>query len=284
MILVTGATGYTGPFVVEALIRAGAHVRALVREESRARPILKMGADFVIGDLENERSVANTLDGVEAVLAVSHIRHAPTLVRACKDRGVTRTIFFSSARSASTVPSPSVDEVLEGESAVFGSDLQFTLLRPTMIYGPGNDRNVAFIRGYIDSHRFLPVFGSGERLQQPVFVRDVADAVSKIVFEERTIGKSYFLAGPNPITYTGMIDPITAASKRTIVKVYLPVRMSAWAIGCYERLSSAPRITSEMVRRFDEEKTFDISDAQRDFGYDPVPFEEGFRLISESDP
>ena len=53
---------------------------------------------------------------------------------------------------------------------MFGSDLQFTLLRPTMIYGPGNDRNVAFIRGYIDSHRFLPVFGSGERLQQPVFV------------------------------------------------------------------------------------------------------------------
>ena len=135
----------------------------------------------------------------------------------------------------------------------------------------------------IDNHRFLPVFGTGERLQQPVFVRDVADAVSKIVFEQRTIGKRYFLAGPNPITYTGMIDAITAASNRTIVKVYLPVRMSAWAIGCYERLSSAPRITSEMVLRFDEEKTFDISDARRDFGYDPIPFEEGFRLISESE-
>ena len=66
-----------------------------------------------------------------------------------------------------------------------------------------------------------------------------------------------------------MIDPITAASKRTIVKVYLPVRMSAWAIGCYERLSSAPRITSEMVRRFDEEKTFDISDAQGILGMIP---------------
>ena len=65
--------------MVEALIRAGAHVRALVREESRARPILKMGADFVIGDLENERSVANTLDGVEAVLAVSTFVMLPPL-------------------------------------------------------------------------------------------------------------------------------------------------------------------------------------------------------------
>ncbi|MSS70107.1 MAG: NAD-dependent epimerase/dehydratase family protein [Candidatus Latescibacteria bacterium] len=278
MILVTGATGYTGPFVVEALIRAEEEVKVFVRRTSDTAAIREAGADVVLGDLEDERSLLDALDGVDAVVGVAHIRHAPTLVRACAARGVTRGIFFSSTRLASRVPSPTVQEVIDGEAAVAGSRLDFTLLRPTMIYGPGEDRNISRIRRHIRTHRIIPVFGSGERLQQPVFVRDVAQAVPRVLCRAATTRKAYVLAGPKPVSHIGLIDAVAAAEGRWVVKVYLPVRMSAWGAGVYERFSSEPRITAEQVRRFDEGKVFDISDARRDFGYDPVPFEEGLRL------
>ncbi|OGG44854.1 MAG: hypothetical protein A3F84_00450 [Candidatus Handelsmanbacteria bacterium RIFCSPLOWO2_12_FULL_64_10] len=278
MILVTGATGYTGPFVVEALLRAEEEVKALVRRTSDAAAIRKTGPEIVVGDLEDDHSLLDALDGAEALVAVSHIRHAPALVRACAARGVTRAVFFSSTRLTSKIPSPTVREVMEGEAAVTGSKLDFTLLRPTMIYGPGDDRNVSRLRRHVRTHRIIPVFGSGERPQQPVFVRDVAQAVPQALCRASTVRKAYVLAGPKPIPYIGLIDAIAAAEGRWVVKVYLPVRVSAWAVGVYERSSSAPRITAEQVRRFDETKAFDISDARRDFGYDPVPFEEGLRL------
>jgi uncharacterized protein YbjT (DUF2867 family) len=278
MILVTGATGYTGPFVVEALLRAEEKVRALVRRTSDTAALQRAGIETVVGNLEEDPSLLDALDGVEALVAVSHIRHAPALVRACAARGVTRAVFFSSARLTSRVPSPTVREVIDGEAAVTGSRLDFTLLRPTMIYGPGDDRNISRLRRHIRTHRVIPVFGSGERPQQPVFVRDVAQAMPQTLCRASTARKAYVLAGPKPISYIRLIDAIAAAEGRWIVKVYLPVRASAWAVGIYERSSSAPRITAEQVRRFDEAKAFDISDARRDFGYDPVPFEEGLRL------
>lgn len=281
MILVTGATGYTGPFVVEALLRAEERVRALVRRTSDAGIVQRAGAEVVVGDLEDERFVLDALDGAEAVVGVSHIRHAPTLVRACTVRGVTRGVFFSSTRLISKVPSSTVQEVIAGETAVIESKLHFTLLRPTMIYGPGDDRNVSRIRRHVQTHRFIPVFGSGERLQQPVFVRDVAQAVPRVLCRASTIRKTYVLAGPRPISYVDMIDAVAAAAGRWIVKVYLPIWASAWAAGVYERFSSAPRITAEQVRRFNEDKVFDIGEARQDFGYDPVPFEEGLRLSNE---
>ena len=278
MILVTGATGYTGPFVVEALLQAGERVKTLVRPTSRAEQKAGIGAEVAVGDLEDEGSLLDALDGVEAVVGVSHIRHAPALVRACATRGVTRGIFFSSTRRSSKVPSPTVREVIEGEAAVVESGLDFTLFRPTMIYGPGDDRNVSRIRRYVETHRFMPMFGSGEHPQQPVFVRDVAQAVSSTLRRTATIRKTYVLAGPGPVSYLGIVDAVAAASGRWVIKVYLPVGLSAWTAGIYERRAKAPRITAEQVRRFNEDKAFDISEARQDFGYDPVPFEEGIRL------
>jgi uncharacterized protein YbjT (DUF2867 family) len=263
---------------VEALIREGERVRALARRTSDTAAVRKAGAEVAVGDLEDERSLLDALDGVEAVVGVSHIRHARPLVQACAARGVTRGLFFSSTRLASRVPSPTVREVVDGEAAVTGSRLDFTILRPTMIYGPGEDRNISRIRDHIRTHRVIPVFGSGERLQQPVFVRDVAQAVPRALRRVATTRRTYVLAGPRPVSFIGLIDAVAAAEKRWVVKVYLPLHASAWMAGAYERLSSAPRITAEQIRRFDEGKVFDISDARRDFGYDPVPFEEGLRL------
>lgn len=281
MILVTGATGYTGPFVVEALIGAGLRVRALVRSEARAQIVLRMGAETVPGDLEDERSLLDALEGVDTLVAVSHIRYARALVRACATRGVTRGIFFSSTRRSSKVASQTVREVVDGEAGVLESGLDYTLLRPTMIYGPGDDRNISRIRRHVETHRFLPVFGSGERAQQPVFVLDVAEAVPQVIRRTATIRKTYTLAGPRAMSYLGIVDSIAAASSRWVVKVYLPIRATAGVVAVYERFARVPRITAEQVRRFEEDKAFDIGEARQDFGFSPVPFEQGLRLAAD---
>jgi nucleoside-diphosphate-sugar epimerase len=148
-----------------------------------------------------------------------------------------------------------------------------------MVYGPGDDRNVSRIRGYLETHRVVPVFGSGERLQQPVFVRDVAQAVPQVLCRTATVRKTYVLGGPAPVSYIRMIDAVSSLTGRWVVKIYLPVRLSARLAGIHERRSANPRVTAEQVLRFDEEKTFDIGEARADFGFDPVPFEEGLRRI-----
>ena len=96
MIFVTGATGYTGRYVVEVLREAGEELRCLARKSSDVSGLNRDGVEIVWGDLSHPEGLREMLRGMDALISVAHIRFASGLTDACRQAGVSRAVFFSS--------------------------------------------------------------------------------------------------------------------------------------------------------------------------------------------
>ena len=169
-----------------------------------------------------------------------------------------------------------VRRVVEGEEAILSSGLNWTVIRPSMVYGPG-DRNISRLRDRITSRRVLPVIGSGSRLVQPVYVEDVAYAVSAAVARRSAECEDFDVCGPEPMTYTDMIDQVAQTVSRSPIKVYVPLsvaRLLAWGL---ERFTTNPMITVDRVARMGEDREFPFDKAREALGFIPRTFSEGLR-------
>ncbi|HQX18073.1 MAG TPA: NAD-dependent epimerase/dehydratase family protein, partial [Anaerolineales bacterium] len=173
---------------------------------------------------------------------------------------------------------PSKKIRVAAELAIETSGLQYTTLRPTMIYGNPRDRNMWRLIRFIRYSPIVPVFGDGKSLQQPIYVDDVAKAVVNCLSNENTIGKSYNIAGKHPLTYNEVIDTIARQMNKSVWKIHVPSKPVVALLSLFERLRIPFPIKAEQVLRLNENKDFSYTEAQRDFGFSPLAFEEGIGM------
>jgi nucleoside-diphosphate-sugar epimerase len=221
------------------------------------------------------------LPAMSCIVNASHIRFASQVLELCDRVGAGRAIFVSSTWVHSRFTTDQVQSARAGEDVVKGSDLTWTILRPTMIYGPG-DRNISVLRDRISNSRVFPVIGSGERLVQPVFVEDVAFAISSASSRRSAEMACFEICGPEPMTYSQMIDQVAASLGKSLVKVYVPVRAARSIAWVMKKLSTNPRITADQINRMAEDRAFAIKEAETSLGFDPRPFSEGLHQAVES--
>jgi nucleoside-diphosphate-sugar epimerase len=247
----------------------------LVRETSDVRQFDQHPVSLVKGDLAAVEGWENALIGVDAVLSVAHIEYAQFVIEACKRHGISRVIFFSSTWRFSKAKTDGVRAVIQGEGFVERSGLDYTLLRPTMIYGPGDDRNISRLREFIKRRSVMPIFGSGDRWVQPVFVGDVAKAAVDALCCEKAIGKSFELAGGEALTYTQIVDGLSKAAGRLTVKVHIPISVGLMLAFLGNRFFANFPLQADQIQRMKDDRAFDISQARETWGFDPLNFEAG---------
>lgn len=276
-ILVTAATSQTGSLAARGLVREGYTVRCLVRGDEGLRYLPLADIEIARGDLERPETLRAALDGMDAVAHIAHIRFAPRLIAACEEGGIRRVVFFSSTRRYTKFDCLTARQVRENEAAIEASDLDYTILRPSMIYGSERDNNISRLVRYLRRHRLFPLIVGGKNLVQPVFVLDVVDALLETLKRSATIRAAYTLAGPEPLTYRAMVQTLANVLERSVCFVPVPLGPALLAAVVYGAVFRRPRLTSEQVRRFAEDRSFDISAARRDLGYTPTRFEDGIR-------
>jgi uncharacterized protein YbjT (DUF2867 family) len=277
MILITGGTGNTGSRVARRLVERGRNIRCLARTPDHRR-FLPEEVEILDGDIEKDTVLDKALSGAEACLHLAHIRHAPRIIEACRRAGVERLICLSSTRRFTRFDCESARAVVDGESAVEASGVKWTILRPTMIYGGERDNNIARLTRHFRRTGLFPLVRGGRQLVQPVFTDDVAGAVVAALERPVSIGRAYTLAGPEPLTFRHVLETVAAAANRRPLFVPTPYPLAlagAWAL---ERLFRRPPATVEQVRRFLEDKAFEIAPARADLDFKPVAFEEGLRV------
>ncbi len=277
-VLVTGATGFTGSHVVPALLERGIAVRCFVRPSSDTRRMPPGHVEIVHGDLDRPASLEAALNGMEALVNLASLGfgHAEGIVAAAVRAGVHRAIFISTTAVFTRLNAASKAARMRAEDVIRGSRLAYTVLRPTMIYGGSRDRNLCRLIHYLQRWPVVPVVGYG--LQQPVYVGDVADAVTRSLLETRAINKSYDIPGKSALTLDQMINTICGLINRRVWKLYLPGAPIAACLALAEHMSIKLPLRSEQVLRLSEDKAFDYSQAQADFGYCPRTFGEGIEL------
>lgn len=276
-VLVTGGTGFTGSRLIPLLLQNGIEVRALTRPTSDRSPLSALTVEWATGDLSNAEALTAALRGVDALVNIASLGfgHAETILKSMKEAGVKRGIFISTTAIFTQLNAGSKSVRLAAEEAIQASGLDFTILRPTMIYGSPRDRNMWRLIRLLRVTPILPIFGDGESLQQPIFVDDVAQAVLLALQTGATIGKSYNIAGKAPLTYNQVIDTVAAAIGKRVWKLHLPYMPIVRALQFTESMRIRLPIKAEQVLRLNEDKAFSYEDAQRDFGFNPCSFEDG---------
>ena len=281
-VFVTGGTGFTGSHVVPLLLKNGYEVRCLYRPTSDRLGLLRTQSEieWALGDNSDAQALSVSMQGTEALVNIASLGfgHADSILRAAKNAGIKRAVFISTTAIFTQLNAKSKTVRVAAERAIEISGLQYTILRPTMIYGSRRDRNMWRLIRFMRYSPIIPVFGDGNYLQQPIYVGDVARAILSCLCNDQTIGKSYNIAGKHPFTYSDVIDTIAGQMNKRVWKLHIPSKPVVSLLKLFERLHIPLPIKAEQVLRLNEDKDFSYAEAQKDFGFNPVSFKEGINL------
>ncbi|MCK9896405.1 heparinase II/III family protein [Frankia sp. AgB32] len=282
-ILVTGGTGFLGSRVVDRAVAAGHDVVGLARSETAAAALRRRGARVVAGDLADPAGLAAAFVAADAraLLNIASLGfgHAAAILAATSTAGIRRAVFVSTTGIFTALDPPSKRVRIEAEHAIEASGLDWTIIRPTMIYGGPDDRNMARLLALVRRTPLVPLPGAA-CLHQPVHVDDLADTVLRTLHADVAIGRAYDVAGPRPLPFRDVVTAAGTAVGRRVHGVAVPSRPILALASAYERRARRPRLKAEQIARLAEDKAFDITAARQDLGHRPRPFDRGIAELA----
>ena len=253
-------------------------MRCLVRRDSpHASRLDPRRTELARGDAADARSLSLALSGVDALLHVAGIEYAPQVLEAARRASVGHLVMVSSTSAHSAYVSRSGPK-LGMEELVRESALDYTIVRPSMIYGSELDKNMHRLLRFLDRSPLFPMFGSGKNLWQPVYHEDCARGVYEALVRPEAVGRSYDLPGEEPLTYLELVRTAAGALGRKPRIVRVPLEPARRALAASEALRLPLPIHSEQVLRLREDKAYPYDEARRDLGYAPRPFRDGIAL------
>ena len=200
-----------------------------------------------------------------------------------KSLGAKRIVALSSTSRFTKVESqdPTETEIVkmlvQGEEKLIrwatAHDVEWVILRPTLIYGGGKDKNISTIVRFIRRFGFFPILGKGQGYRQPIHVDDVAMACYQALNQDSVSNQAYNISGSEKLTYREIVNRVFTAlgKKPRLISLPLPVLKVGLAV-----MKMIPRyryLTLAMITRMNEDMVFDHDAATRDFGFSPQPFE-----------
>jgi nucleoside-diphosphate-sugar epimerase len=283
VLFVTGITGHTGKWFLDRLIKGNysGRIRCLVRENSNTTMLDNSGLDIekVYGCLEDIGLLESAMAGVTTVLHISSILFSKNVMNAAIKNNVKWAVLIHTTGRYSKYKSASEEYIqIEDEILKKRNQIGITILRPTMIYGSVQDRNMYKLIDYLHTHKVFPLFGNGKNLMQPVLAKDLGNAYYDVLINrEKTFNQQYNLPGKMPIRYIDLVRCVSNILERKNIILKLPLWFSIVSIKVYNSISKNPLISIEQVLRMQEDKDFIYEAATKDFNYSPVSFEEGIK-------
>ena len=286
-VLVTGAAGFVGTHVCRELTHRGARVRGLVRSPAKAAERLaQLPVELHVGDVRDGTTVERAMRGCDAVVHLAAIaieragqryedvnaRGTELIVGAMASGEVRRLVHMSQNFAAGSSPYRFLRSKGIAEDAVRASATDWTILRPSVIFG----REDEFVNVLARLVRLTPVVyplpGGGRARFQPVAVDDVARVVAIALERTDTIARSYDLGGPAQLTLRQMVQRVLLAMEAKRLLVPLPALLLRPLIALAQRLLPNPPVTTELLNLLAVDNVV-AGNALRDvFGVVPTPF------------
>ncbi|MDD2761260.1 MAG: NAD-dependent epimerase/dehydratase family protein [Methylomonas sp.] len=150
--------------------------------------------------------------------------------------------------------------------------IEFVILRPTLIYGLGKDKNVSEIIRLIRRFGFFPLLGETQGLRQPVHCHDVASACLSAISSVNATNKSYNLSGGEVLSYKEMVSRIFESLKLKPRFFKMPMFLLRAVIGLFRLIPRYRQWSFAMVERMNKDMVFDHQGAVRDLNFKPRRF------------
>lgn len=294
-ILVTGASGFVGRHVVPELLDGGHRVVALVRDDASGERIVRRltaaqrpALETRRGDVTLPETLPSALSGADAIVHLvaiprdwnggSDLRLVNTegtrnVVAAAHSAGVRRLIHQGALGVEDEPALHYASSKARAERLVAESGLDWTILRPSLLWGPGD----GFFNIVADLVRLspgvVPVPGDGRSRFQPLAVTDMARVVRLAVERPETIGLSYDLGGPRVWTYREITEEVLRAMGRRRVIVPMPVPLIRLVAGTAEFLRLPFPVATDQLRQLRLDNVGPLDGVERGFGFPPAAME-----------
>jgi len=287
VIFITGATGFVGRAMLRRLLEQGEPVRALVRSPRACALPVHPSLDPVAGDLLRPQSFQRALEGVDTVIHLVgilveageatfervHRQGTEALVRFSQEAGVNRYLQMSALGTRPNARSRYHQTKWAAEEAVRQSALAFTIFRPSVIFGAGDQFTNLFAR-IIDRSPVLPIIGSGKNRLQPIWVENVVDYFLQALKNPRSESKTYELGGPMVFAMEPLLDLLMKVKGKRRPKVHLPMALARIQAALLEVLLPNPPFTRDQLLMLEENNIVTDSKALKDFSVKLAYLEE----------
>ena len=293
-ILVTGAAGFLGAETVRLALAGGHDVRAMVRTQS-PRDRVPAGAAIVIGEMADPATFPAAVEGIEGIIhcAATTSQGAPDaalstrvnvegmarLVDAARAPGVARGVPSSSMASHPATTSVYGLSKRAGDEWLRAAQgpPAWTILRPSLIYGPGERGITAKTVALLQKLPVVPIVGSGRERIRPVYVEDVARAALRAFERPQTAWKTYMIGGADEVTLNDFMAALARGAGLRRPLVHLPLVLASALAKAMGLVLKNPPLTEDNVKGVREAQRVEIDESLRDLDYAPIGLAEGLR-------
>ena len=305
-VFVTGATGFIGRRLCQHLIAKGHFVRCLVRPNSDLSPLQYLSVELWRGDVNDPASLEGALEGIQTVIhLVGIIRERPpqatfqrvhvegtrNLLAAAREAGVQHCLYLSAIGAGPGPQYPYLHSKWEAEELVRQSDLPWTVVRSSIVFGQGDEfltKLAALVRHPPAGDRtlapFVPIIGSGKTRFQPIWVEDLAECLALTLGNPALHGQVITLGGPEQVSYEDMVDLIMDTLPLHRPKIHLPVALMRPAVALMPIVYKDPPITSTQLNMIDLDSITDLDAVQRTYGFQPASLRDKTGYLSSATP
>ena len=281
-VAVTGGTGFVGLHTVRALKDAGHEVvvvaRGTVRQPKGER------VTFVRADVTDAPKLAEVFTGCDAVVhlvAVIREKGRQTFDRvnrestvrvaeAVKEARVGHLVYQSALGADPDPRFPYLVSKWSAEQAVRESGVPYTMLRPGLIFGPG-DGFFTLLTRMMRIEPVIPIAGNGRTLFQPIAVQDVTRCIV-LAIERGPSGRVHEIGGPDQMTYDEIILTIKAELGLHRKLAHVPVPMMMPLAFMMEKVLPNPPVTRDQLRMLSRNNITRVDSVRVAFGFDAMSF------------
>jgi nucleoside-diphosphate-sugar epimerase len=309
-IALTGASGYTGGRLLEALRARGDEVSVLVRPQS-VGDRLRLASRVVVGELGDRAAARRLVEGQEGLVHVAavyrtaghpdsyyrdvNVGGTERLLEAALEAGVRRFVHTSTVGVHGDVKNPPADETApiapgdvyqatkaEAEALALRfcreRGLPLCVVRPGAIYGPGETRLLKLFRA-IARGRYA-IVGSGRSYYHPVYIDDLVQGFLLALDRPEAVGEAFLVCGPSYVSQAELAALIARHTGGRVLPFRVPAAPIQWAGDLVEAvcvpLGIEPPLHRRRVDFWTKSRAFTIAKARRLLGYDPkVDLDEG---------
>jgi nucleoside-diphosphate-sugar epimerase len=273
-----GAGSMVGGGVIPLLLQDGRHVYAFSRKASDRQT--EAGVTWL--QLDARSLAQSAAPQIRDWLCVAPVWVLPQYFSMLERYGARRVVALSSTSCFTKTDSPDPAEnaiasrLAEGEARLRAwaesKGVEWVILRPTLIYGQGRDKNIAEIARFVGRFGFFPVLGKAMGLRQPIHADDVAAACLAALHAPVAANRAYNISGRETLPYREMVRRVFAAMQRRPRLVTIPLVVFRMAVACLRVFPRYRHWSVAMAERMNRDLVFDHADAARDLGFSPRPF------------
>ncbi len=316
-IFVTGGLGFTGAALVQRLLADGHSVSVLDKNPGLIKDELEAaGAEVTLGSIVDRETVARCSEGAEVVMHLAaafretgapdalykevNVEGTRIVLEEAKRVGARKFVYCSTQGVHGHIDNPPGDETSPiepedyyqetkylGEEVVHAEagDLEYTIIRPTAIYGPGDPERFHMIYKQAVKGRFI-MAGDGKTTYHPVYIDNLVDGFIAAMAPGAGAGEAYIIADEEYATLTDLVTRVGRAMDKDVKITYVPLFPLIVAGHICEKLCKPfginPPIFPRRVDWFRQVRAFKIDKARRDLGYQPkVGLDDGLRRTAE---